>query len=104
MLEIDDPPQNWHAAKFILSIKERHTLSQSAVDCVISSTTSLMSSVTQSILSELKVNHEIPENIMELLENKFKGIGSIFSGISTAYHQRKYFKEVFHKIVSTYYA
>lgn len=97
---INDPPQHWHAAKFILSIKERHTLSQSDIDCVISSTTSLMSSVYSGILSELKMDHEVPENLVYLLEEKFKSIESIFLGISTAYQQRKYFKDVFHKIVS----
>ena len=82
---------------FILSIKERHTLSQSAVNCVISSTTSLMSSVNHGILNELKLNHEVPDDIVQ---HKFKGIDSLFSGLSTAYQQKRYFKEEFHKIVS----
>ena len=95
-------PQHWYAAKFILSIKERHTLSQSAVDCVLSSTTSLMSSVYQGILSELKQGDDIPENVIQLLESKFESesVESLFAGLSTAYQQRKYFKEEFHKIVS----
>ena len=59
-----------------------------------------MSSVNQGILRELKLNNEVPENVMQLLENKFKGIDSLFSGLSTAYQQRRYFKEEFHKIVS----
>ena len=71
MLEVIDPPHHWHAAKFILSIKERHTLSQSAINCVISSTTSLMSSQNSRILSEIKREYELnPENVMELMENK----------------------------------
>lgn len=99
MLEINDPPHHWHAAKFILSIKERHTLTQSAVNCVVSSTTSLMSSINLGIVNELKMNHEVPDNVMQLLESKFNGIESIFSHVSTAYQQRRYFKEEFNKIV-----
>ena len=59
-----------------------------------------MSSVNQGILSELKLNDEIPDNVIQTLENKFKGIGSLFSEFATAYQQRKYFKEEFHKILS----
>lgn len=99
LLAIKDPPQHWYAAKFILSIKERHTLSQRTVDCVISSTTSLMTSVYHKILSELRISQEVPESVMQLLEDKFEGMEDIFSGLSTAYQQRKYFRKEFHKIV-----
>ena len=95
--EINEPPHHWHAAKFILNIKERHTLSQSAVDCVINSATSLMSSITFGILNELK--SEVSEDVMKLLEQKFNGIESIFSELSNAYQQRRYFRQEFHKIV-----
>jgi hypothetical protein len=59
-----------------------------------------MSSVNQGILSELKLNEEISDNVIQLLESKFKGIDSLFSELSTAYQQRRYFREEFHKIVS----
>ncbi len=96
-----DPPQQWHSAKYILSVKERHTLSQCAVDCVVRSTTSLISSITTGILNELRINHDIPENIMQLLQTKFQSAeSSLFSGISTAYQQRKYFRKEFNKVVS----
>lgn len=103
ILDIDGPPRHWHAAKFILNIKERHTLSQCAVDCITSSATSLISSVNDGILSELKENHEVPENVVKVLENKFESVETIFSGLSNAYQQRKYFREDFHKIVSQWY-
>ena len=96
---IIDPPHHWHAVKFILGIKERHTLSQSAVDCIISSTTSLMSSIYQGVLTDLKMSHEVPVNIMQLLKNKLKNVESLFCGLSTAYQQKRYFKDEFHKIV-----
>lgn len=59
-----------------------------------------MSSVYQGITSELKQGDAIPENVMQLLESKFESVESLFAGLSTAYQQRKYFKEEFHKIVS----
>lgn len=58
-----------------------------------------MSSITFSIINELKIDHEIPEDVIQILEQRFSGIESIFSGLSTAYQQRKYFKEEFNKIV-----
>ena len=97
---IEQLPLHWYAAKFILNIKERHTLSQSAVDCVLNSTTTLMSSVYHGILSDLQNSGDIPENVMQLLQSKFENVESLFSGLSTAYQQKKYFKEEFHKIVS----
>ena len=59
-----------------------------------------MSSVNHGILNELKLNHEVPDDVVQLLENKFKGVDSLFLGLSTAYQQKRYFKEEFHKIVS----
>jgi hypothetical protein len=97
---IEDPPQHWYAAKFILSIKERHTLSQCAVDCVISSATSLMASVNHKIINELRMSCEVSDSVMQQIENKFEGMKDIFSGLSTAHQQRKYFRKEFHKIVS----
>ena len=100
--QANEPQQlfhQWHAAKFILSIKERHTLTQSAVDCVIESTLSLMSSVNMGILNELKITERIPENLMHLLEQKFDVTESLFSELLTSHQQRKYFKQKFHKIV-----
>lgn len=59
-----------------------------------------MSSVYQGILSELKQGDGIPQNVMQILKSKFESVESLFSGLSTAYQQRKYFKDDFHKIAS----
>lgn len=60
-----------------------------------------MSSVLTGVLNELKLDVEVPQNVLHLLEKKFKNVESLFSGLSTVYQQRKYLKEKFHKIVST---
>ena len=59
-----------------------------------------MTSINQSILNELKIDHEVPDHILQLLHNKFKFVeSSLFSRLSTSYQQRMYFKDVFRKIV-----
>ena len=60
-----------------------------------------MSSINHGILNELKMNHELPDDMMQLVENKFKSVNSLFTGLATAYQQQRYFREEFHKIVST---
>ena len=100
LIDIESPPLHWHAAKFILSIKERHSLSQSAINCVTSSTVSLMMNVNQGILNEMTMDPEVPDHVVRLLHNKFGAIeSSLFSRLSTAYQQRTYFKDTFLKIV-----
>ena len=49
----------WRAAMYIMEIKEKHLLSQAAVDTVISSTTSLVNGLLQGVLTELR--EELPE-------------------------------------------
>ena len=49
----------WRAATYIMEIKEKHLLSQAAVDTVISSTTSLVNGLLQGVLTELR--EELPE-------------------------------------------
>ena len=58
-----------------------------------------MLSVYQAVLTDLKRNDEVPDNILQLLRNKLNGVESLFSGLSTAYQQKRYFKDEFHKIV-----
>ena len=59
-----------------------------------------MSSVNMRILHELEVDHAVSEDVMQLLQDKFSSVEYIFTGLSTAHQQDKYFKEKFHKIVS----
>lgn len=46
--------QRWHEARFILSIKEQYVTSQAAVDQVLASTTTLVSSILETITDDLK--------------------------------------------------
>ena len=92
----------WHAAVFILSIKEQHLLTQSAVDRVISSTTTLISRMNQGILHDLQqtCRDVVPEDMMAAIQSRVKRTESLFAGISTAYEQKKFFKDCFNLVVS----
>ena len=91
--------RDWHEAAFILKIKEQYVLSQVAVDQVLSSTKILMSEVLSEMLDS--VRDRVPTDTMQLLEEKVTGTNqSLFSGLSTAYLQQKYFKQHFKLIVS----
>ncbi len=88
----------WHAAKFILSVKERHCLTQPAIDTIMSSTTLLFEAVIDNALNEIQDSRENNQMVSTLLQTKVK---SLFSQVATSYLQKKYFNEVFHKIVSS---
>ena len=58
--QFDDPGvenpticQQWHEARFILSIKEQHVISQAAVDHIMSSTTTLVSTLLDNITANV---------------------------------------------------
>ena len=95
------PSSKWRAATFILGIKEKHLLSQAAVDTLLSSTTSLVNGLLQDVLTGLR--EELPEGGKEVLDQKIRE-GSFdlqpFSGLETAYLQNKYFRECFELVVS----
>ena len=59
-----------------------------------------MSSFFDGVLSDLKLANEVPESVVHLLEKKFNKLDSLFTGLTTAYQQQKFFKKHFHKIVS----
>ena len=42
-----------------------------------------MSSVLLGVLNELKLTQEFPESLVYLLEEKFKSLDSLFSGLNT---------------------
>ena len=92
----------WHAAVFILSIKEQHMLTQAAVDRVISSTSTLISRLNRGIVQDLEQAYGgvVPDSIMSDITSRVQRTESIFSGISTAYEQKKFFKETFNVVVS----
>ena len=91
----------WRAATFILGIKEKHLISQAAVDTVLLSTTSLVNGLLQDVVTGLR--EELPEGGKEVLDKKIRE-GSFdlqpFRGLETAYLQGKYFRECFELVVS----
>ena len=92
--------QQWHEAKFILSIKVKHVLSQVAVDQVLSSTTTLLCIMLDHVTADLKAKR--PEELLQLVEHRAcEAKSSLFSGIHTSYLQHKFFAENFHLVVST---
>lgn len=89
--------QQWHEARFILSIKERHVLSQAAVDQILSSTTTLVSSLLDNITFGLG---SINQEVVTLVEERVDQAKTMFLGLSTEYMQQKYFSKNFQLVVS----
>ena len=96
-----DVPAGWHEAEFILKIKEQYSLSQVAVDQTVASTKMLMKDVFSSVLDSLK-EHLTAETLSLLSERINTASTSLFSGLSSAYLQNKYFREHFKLVVSKY--
>ena len=84
------PPQmKWRAAAFLLNIKERHLLSQAAVDTMVSSSTSLVGGILDDVLAELR--GALPNEALPVLEKKVEeGLFSLkpFEGLEMAYFQK----------------
>ena len=85
-----DVPAGWHEAEFILKIKEQYSLTQVAVDQTVASTKMLMKDVFSSVLDSLK-KHLTAETMSLLSERMNTASTSLFSGLSSAYLQNKYF-------------
>lgn len=92
------PSTKWRAASFILGIKEKHLLTQAAIDTVLTSTTSLVDGLLQDFVAELREN--LSEEAKAVLDEKVQGCLQPFSGLETAYLQKKYFRESFNLLVS----
>ena len=75
--------QQWHEARFILSLKEQHVISQAAVDHLISSTTTLVSSLLDNITANL--NSTDPHELLRVVDQRVCEAKAMFSGLSTAY-------------------
>ena len=58
--------QQWHEARFILGIKEQHVVSQAAVDHIISSTTTLVSTLLDGITAG--VHSTDPQELLKVIE------------------------------------
>ena len=102
--QFDDPGvenpticQQWHEARFILSIKEQHVISQAAVDHIMSSTTTLVSTLLDNITAN--VYSTDPQELLKIIDQRICDAKAMFSGLSTSYQQQKYFVENFHLVV-----
>ena len=89
--------QQWHEARFILGIKEQHVISQAAVDHIVSSTTTLVSTLLDSITAS--VHSTDPHELLKVIEERVCDAKAMFSGLSTSYQQQKYFVDNFHLVV-----
>ena len=89
--------QQWHEAWFILSIKEQHVISQAAVDHVISSTTTLVSTILNNITAD--IHSTDPQELLKIIDQRVCDAKAVFSGLSTSYQQQKYFVDNFHLVV-----
>ena len=95
------PSTKWQAARFLLSIKAKHDLSQAAVDTIVTSTTSLVGTVVQDVLAG--VREELPEEAKRVLDGKIQEGAfdrQLFEGLGTPYLQKKYFRESLKLVVS----
>lgn len=91
--------QEWLEAKYILNIKEKYILSQVAIDHVLASTKLLVSDILDGIIRD--VCGSIPFDTVEVFKEKAGTVNrSLFENLSTAFLQRKYFKEHFNLVVS----
>ena len=99
--DLAPPPMKWRADAFLLSIKERHLLSQAAVDTMVPSSTSLVGGILDDVLAELR--GALPNEALPVLEEKVEeGLFSLkpFEGLETAYFQKRYMRELFKLVVS----
>lgn len=62
---------DWHEAKYILSVKEKHVLSQVAVDEIIGCTKSLVSDILTEVVDAAQ--GRVPPNSLKLLQSKITG-------------------------------
>ena len=92
-----------NVALYLLKLKEVHHLSQSAIDCVVAQTKSLlqqqMSLLRDSVNMELQ-QVSTQDDIQKRTDNAFQDMNDPFEHLSSAYMQEKYFREIFQLVVS----
>ena len=93
--------QQWHEAAYIVSIKEKHTLAQVAVDEILSTTSLFVADILSGFMDDIR--DSTPANTMRILGRKVENINNtLFRGVSTAHLQKQYFKKHFGLLVSDY--
>ena len=95
---LSTPSQEWQEAAFILYIKEKHVITQAAIDTILPHANQLFSSLMARISKELRT--KLPREAMEVVEQAHSNVLPLFSNLSTRYRQLKYFREHFPLVVS----
>lgn len=97
------------AAIWILKVKEKHRISQMAMQEIIQDVTELFQTCLLDLCSTLKSDlraKNVDEEIVTSIEHHFGHDGKYgqpFRGLGTEYYQLKYFKEQFSMVVSRVY-
>ena len=100
--DIEEPEAGslkWHEAAFILTIKEKYAVSQVAIDHTLCAVNELVSAVIKIVSAKLK--RELPTQSMDLVTQVISDTFPLFSDLSTAYLQMKFFRDTFNVVVST---
>ncbi len=99
-------PKSYDVAVFLLKAKEQRRMSQSSLDGVITdidelfgTQTHLLGKKIQDILASMSCSNDVKEAVETEVNGAAKH--SLFSGLDTAYLQRKYYADNFHFVVST---
>ena len=106
-----DEELQWNAAKYILTLKEKHGQTQTAVDSTLEVTNDLIEQVVNGVKRKLKAKlHNNGVNLDELLqddeddafypENDIFNTSFLFENVGTEYLQKKVFREKFDLEVS----
>ena len=110
--EVDAPGDQLRStsAAYLLRIKEMHNLSQTAVDDIVQSTNTLVSTAVKSVCVNIanqlqNIVHEVLQNVLQnitrqtLLEQNSQE-ASPFKDLETENRQRQAYKELFGLVVS----
>ena len=90
------------AALYLLTLKEKHKVTQTAIDFVVSQTklfvNKMMEGLSSAVRKELNAPHHDATSVLSVLED----IRNPFEGLESQHLQLKYFQEHFGLIVSMY--
>ena len=90
------------AALFLLTLKERHRLTQVGLDFTVEQVQNIISMMTDHLKSSVKNHFEGNNNLHLINIDEIFSFANPFERLQTAYMQNKYFKENFKLVVSEY--
>lgn len=86
------------AARFLLTLKEKHKLTQVTLDFILSSVSRLITIISKKVKSSV-LERVKDSNIISLLDDCFLPVDP-FHNLKTEYQQMRFYKEYFNLIVS----